>query len=165
MKHIGFLANSLWVLGPTPDVVTFFNCFRIYVEQPHPEKNWSLITDRLYRRYLLPDDLVEASILMEDGRRIMAGVPSASVDWKALGWRAEETELEEITRPTLADVFNRYYRCFDESCQWVRLNLKEHNWIIPIRVGTTDIPYCIDEENRQLAEYDQLTGLPFWASG
>lgn len=163
MRHIGFLTGDLRELGSVSDVMCFFNCFRTYVEQPHPEKDWSLITDRLYRRYLLPGDLDAASALMEAGRQIMAVIPSASVDWKAMGWREDETELEEITRPMLADVFERYFRKFNGCVEEITFNLNKYKVATPIRVGTTDIPYYIDEANRPLAEYDALTGLPFWA--
>jgi hypothetical protein len=162
MKHIGFITGDLRELGSVSDVMVFFNCFQTYVEQPHPEKDWSLITDRLYRRYLLPGDLDAASALMEEGRRIMATIPSASVDWKAMGWREDETELE-IIRPVLAHVFERYFQGFNDTVEEVTFNLEKYTEVIPIRVGATDAPYYIDDKNRPLSDYDALTGLPFWA--
>jgi hypothetical protein len=64
MRKIGFDGgHSMYELGPAPDVALFFNCLRRYAKEDHLEKDWSLLTDRLYRRYLRQQELGPAELL------------------------------------------------------------------------------------------------------
>lgn len=65
MRKTGFHGDpSIYELGPASDVVLFFARLRDYAEQDHPEQDWSLLTDRLYRRYLRQEELEPALALM-----------------------------------------------------------------------------------------------------
>ncbi|MGD7458487.1 hypothetical protein [Ralstonia pseudosolanacearum] len=84
MKYVGFDGgHSIYELGLDSDLVLFFDCLRAYGEQAHPEQGWSLLTDRLYRRYLRLEELDKALTLMEKAQQIFAQHPSASaVQWR-----------------------------------------------------------------------------------
>ena len=57
--------HTIYELGPVSDVVLFFNCLDFFAKKAHPEKDWSVLTDRLYRHYLRMADLELAGELME----------------------------------------------------------------------------------------------------
>lgn len=82
MRKIGFHGgHTIYELGPAPDMMLFFDCLKTYAEQDHPEQDWSLLTDRLYRRYLRREEIDKASTLMEQVRQIFAGLPASAIDW------------------------------------------------------------------------------------
>ncbi|AKZ28541.1 hypothetical protein ACH51_19585 (plasmid) [Ralstonia solanacearum] len=73
MKYVGFDGgHSIYELGLDSDLVLFFDCLRAYGEQAHPEQGWSLLKDRLYRRYLRLEELDKALTLMEQAQQIFA---------------------------------------------------------------------------------------------
>jgi hypothetical protein len=85
MKNVGFQGgSSICELGPSADVALFFECLNAYAAKTNPEQNWSLLTDRLYRRYLKQDELDVASALMASAKDIFGSVSSASVDWQEM---------------------------------------------------------------------------------
>ena len=43
----------------------FFDCISYYLPPKYPEKDWSVLTDRLYRQYLRLEELVIAESLMK----------------------------------------------------------------------------------------------------
>lgn len=168
MRKIGFDGgSSLCELGPASDVVLFFDCLRTYAEQMHPEQDWSLLTDRLYRRYLRLDELEAASALMEQVRQLFAGLPASAVDWdpSILG-NIEKTWLDP-KQATLADVFRKYFEHFAHCVESARLGYETFKsypgyTYQPVRVVISDLPGFARDKNKPLAEYDELEGKPFW---
>ncbi|WP_256583554.1 hypothetical protein [Burkholderia singularis] len=111
MGVIGFHGgHTIYELGPVPDVVLFFSCLVRYVEQDHPEQDWSLLTDRLYRRYLRRDELEPALMLMAKAREIFAQKHAASfVEWDPAMLANSEKSWLNPEQPTLADVFREFF--------------------------------------------------------
>jgi hypothetical protein len=91
----------------------FFQCLDAYAAKSHPKQNWSLLTDRLYRRYLRQDELDEASVLMKSAQEIFASVPSASVDWREMLAAPGASRLNLIGRVWLA-----YFRSTLKPSAW-----------------------------------------------
>ncbi len=64
VRHVGFAAGpQILQIGTVSDVKLFYSCI------PHAaihrqDKPWEVIFDRLYRRYLRPEDLQHAVALM-----------------------------------------------------------------------------------------------------
>jgi len=66
IRKIGVMGgNSIYELGPLKDIVLFFDCIEYFVVKHHSEQDWSLLTDRLYRRYLRLEELETTRKLME----------------------------------------------------------------------------------------------------
>ncbi|WP_134167095.1 hypothetical protein [Paraburkholderia caballeronis] len=66
MRKIGFNGGGLlYELGLASDVSLFFDCLGADTQEANHEQDWSLLTDRLYRRYLRLDELEPAFALME----------------------------------------------------------------------------------------------------
>jgi hypothetical protein len=163
MRIIGFHGgSSMCELGPVMDVVLFFECLDIYVAQVHPEKDWGLLTDRLYRRYLRIEELDRASELMNEARNIFTTLHSSSIKW--------QTDMEgEITQTwlnssasSLAEVFAKYFENFSHCVESAKLFFDSWNIYQPVRTGTTDIPYFIVDKNRPFEDYETIEGDPFW---
>ncbi|WP_175953346.1 hypothetical protein [Burkholderia sp. BCC0405] len=164
MRKIGFHGgSSLCELGPASDVVLFFACIDQYVAQEHPETDWSLITDRLYRRYLPREDLARATDLMVRVREIFAQRPAASsIEWDAAMLEDRERSWLNPDLPTLADVFSKYFENFSYCVESAKVF--EENWKIykPVRTVISDLSGFARDKNKPLAEYDAIKGKPFW---
>ncbi|WP_459625350.1 hypothetical protein [Burkholderia sp. 3C] len=148
-------------------MMLFFGCLKTYAEQAHPERDWRLLTDRLYRRYLRLDELEDALLLMEQARRIFAELPASAIDWDpSMRGDAEKTWLDP-SRSTLADVFSRYFENFVRCVESARINYETFKSYAgysyePVRVVISDLPGFARDKNKPLAEYDALEGKPFW---
>ena len=169
MRRIGFSGgSSICELGPAPDVKLFFACLKAYAEQAHPEEDWSLLTDRLYRRYLRLEDLDKASALMEQARQIFAEKPAASsVEWDANMLANQEKSSLNSNQPTLAEVFGKYFEHFAYCVESARINYEAFKSdprysYEPVRTVISDLAGFARDKNKPLAEYDTLEGEPFW---
>lgn len=169
MRMIGFSGgSSICELGPASDVVLFFECLKIYAEQENPGQDWSLLTDRLYRRYLRLEELEKASSLMEQARKIFAQQRAASaVEWDAKMLDNVEKSRLNPNQPTLAGVFSTYFEHFARCVESARLNYETFKsypgyTYEPVRVVISDLPGFARDKNKPLAEYDALDGKPFW---
>ncbi|QCX49533.1 hypothetical protein [Ralstonia pseudosolanacearum] len=164
MRTIGFHGgSSLCELGTVSDVVLFFDCLSMYVESARPEQDWSLLSDRLYRRYLREDELDAALRLMEQAKQIFSTHPAATaVNWDpALLGDRQRTWLDP-TRPTLADVFAKYFECFSHCVESSKIFMSSWNMYKPVRTVIADLPDFAVEKKRSLEEYDSLEGEPLW---
>ncbi|MBR7963041.1 hypothetical protein [Burkholderia latens] len=169
MRRIGFSGgSSICELGPVPDVALFFECLKVYAEQKHPEQNWSLLTDRLYRRYLRLEELDQASALMEKAKQLFAQLPAqSSVEWDSVMLKNPEKSWLNPEQPTLADVFEKYFANFAYCVESARLNYESFKAYPgysyePVRVVISDLTGYARDKNKPLAEYDALEGTPFW---
>lgn len=162
MKNVGFHGgSSICELGPRADVALFFECLDAYVEKPHSEKNWSLLTDRLYRRYLKQDELDEASALMRSAKDIFGSVSSASVDWNGISAAPRVSRLNP-DQGNLADVFSKYFEKFDYCVESAKVFFKSWNIYQPVRTVVSDMPDFMTDKKRPLDQYEVLEGKPFW---
>ncbi|WP_175655216.1 hypothetical protein [Burkholderia ambifaria] len=164
MRHIGFDGgHSIYELGPSSDVILFFECLKTYAEQAHPDQDWSLLTDRLYRRYLRREELDKAAALMEQARQIFMQHPAASaVEWDTLLSGDPGRSWLNPNQPTLADVFRKYFENFEKACGSAKSFVDAFNIYQPVRVVMSDLPGFGRDKNKPLAEYDVLEGKPFW---
>lgn len=165
MRKIGFDGgHTVYELGPVSDVVLFFECLNSFVASQYPDQDWSLLTDRLYRRYLRRDELERSSALMERARGIFSAMPSTSVEWdESLQTDRDKTWLDS-RRDTLETIFSRYFDLFSKAKDSAVSFLDEFGIYQPVRVLVSDMPALIVEKKRPLNEYDALglSDLPFW---
>jgi hypothetical protein len=164
MRKIGFHGgHTICELGPAPDVVLFFNCLERYAEQAHPAQDWSLLTDRLYRRYLRMEELEPALALMAQAHDIFAQKPAlSSVEWDEAMLANSEKSWLTVGQPTLADVFGKFFEKFLDACSSAKSFFENFNIYQPVRVVISDLPGFARDKKKPLAEYDALEGEPFW---
>jgi hypothetical protein len=167
MKLIGITGgSSLCELGPASDVQLFFDCLNTFVVSKHPEKDWSLLVDRLYKRYLRLDELDSAVVLMEQARKSFVNQSSEAVDWKLSIKMAPGTRLDS-TKKTLVEIFENFFDHFIHCVESAKTNYEgfksyQGYKFEPVRIVVSDQPWFIVEKNRPLEEYDTLIDKPFW---
>jgi hypothetical protein len=162
MSNIGFVAGpTLHELGPVADVQKFFDCLALVAVTPYPDRDWSLLTERLYRRYLRLDELQPAQDLMDVAKAAFAATPSASIDWGDVTASPGTSRLK-TDRPTLADVFSAYFDSFADCRESAELTDKLWKNYRPLKIVVSDLPRFISEKDRPPEAYDTLEGEPFW---
>ncbi len=163
MRNVGFVGgSSISELGPVSDVVLFFECLNIYVVRGRPEQDWSLLTDRLYRRYLRLEELPAASKLMEQVEQIFATLPNTVVKWneKMIG-ESNDSWLDPI-KPTLAEIFEKYFDHFAYCVESAQVFFDSWKSYLPVKTSISDTSGYTVDKKRPLEDYDTLAGEPFW---
>lgn len=161
MRNIGFSGGGFTgQVGTVNDAILFFDCVNYFGLRARPDMDWSLLTDRLYRRYIPLEDTQKSQALMDELQRIFAATPSSEVDWNTEPVR---TVLDR-NLPTLADVFAKFFKFFRLSGESAVLFHDEFGGVKPIRTIVSDVPASVVEGQRPLAEYDALSPeeTPFW---
>jgi hypothetical protein len=166
MRTIGFDGgSSLYELGPASDVILFFQCLDVYAVKREMYDGWSLLTDRLYRRYVRMVDNERTSFLMD---RVQSSfereATDSAIDWN--NFNSDQSWLEP-SRSTLADLFSRYFEGFSRCIESAKLNyetFKEYSGYSyePVRIVISDLTGFARDKNKSLGEYDALEGQPFW---
>lgn len=169
MRTIGIAGGSLLCeLGSKTDIHLFFDCLNTYVVSKYSEQDWSLLSDRLYKRYLRLNELDAALALMEQVRQKFAALPSNAIDWQDYeGTKATTKNGLDTTRGTLADVFERFFENFVRCSESAKNSYEMFKSYAgykyePVRFIVTDIPWFTAENMRSLEDYDALDGEPFW---
>jgi len=107
-------------------MLCFFDCLDYFVIRNYAEQDWSLLTDRLYRRYLRLEELETARELMERVKRIFSKLASDEVNWR---WDMQgdinQTWLD-ARQPTLDIIFSKYFESFDAAVNSAVHNNKEY---------------------------------------
>ncbi len=136
--------SSLIELGDREEVASFFG--RVREVSAECAGDVSLISDRLYRRYLRPGELAAA-----------AGVVEEVI--KRLERRATGKEREFL---------ERLKRAFQKCAESAAVNFEtfrdtEGYTYEPVRLVIAELPWFALEKQRTLAEYESLSDAPFWA--
>lgn len=165
MRNIAFHGgNSICQLGPVSDVVLFFDCIEIFAVAERPDLDWTVLTDKLYRRYITVGYLHQARLRMADVKAAFASVRSSAVEWKARMQGDPSKSILDPSQPTLADVYARYFELFEHCAESSYLFHESWGSEVPIRTITSDLPRMLVDKRRPLAEHDALspTDKPFW---
>ncbi|WP_118988332.1 hypothetical protein [Photorhabdus sp. CRCIA-P01] len=164
MKNIGFHGgHTVYEHGPASDVIVFFQCITVYAEHVQSEYDFSLLTDRLYRRYLKQNELRPAMELMSIVECLFGKVQSNTVDWKMMEVNFELTKLD-LNQLTLNLVFTDYFRRFVDAKESAESFLNTFKIYQPVKIVISDLPWFIDDKNRPLEQFDALgpDDPPFW---
>lgn len=165
MNHVGFHGgSSLRELGPDSDVAAFFRCLDRHSAQANGSIDYSLLTDRLYRRFIAHGDLSAAAQLMDRVRLDFENVSTEEVDWRTTGLVASITTLD-LAGTNLADVFKRYFSEFDHCVNSAETFFNSWNIYQPVRTVISDLAGFVEATERPLDDYEKLNGAPFWLGG
>lgn len=163
MVNIGFCGgSSVCEIGSISDVKLFFESIEFFVAQKDRNKRWSLLLDRLYRRYLRIEELDEAGTLMNEVKDKFSILSSSEVDWKMNLIGDRRRTLLDPTQPHLADVFSAYFHHFEHCVESAKLFAKSWGIYQPVKIVRTELAWFMVEKSRPLEEYDSLEGEPFW---
>lgn len=161
MKRVGFQGgSSIFELGIASDMVCFFSVIREKVELSGSDL---LILDRLFRRYLRLEDLMEATIFMLRSQDCLSGIPNRVIELESLGWRSDNSFLD-MACSNYAEVFIKYFDGFEYCVESAKGFYEDWGVYKPVRTIVCDMPGYMVEKLRLLDEYDNLgpNDLPFW---
>lgn len=161
-----FGGSSLFELGSTMDVNLFFDCLNMYVVKKHPEQDWRVLTDRLYRRYLRLNELEKAAFLMTEVKQVFAALGNKAVDWRGITLSSSTTWLDP-NKATLADIFGKYFDSLAHCVESAKICYDgfktDPDYVYQgVRLVIADLPWFLIDKHRPLEEYDALEGSPFW---
>jgi hypothetical protein len=153
--------SSAFGLGRQSDIQALFELIKRYaVNEDH--KDWSILTERLYRHYIGREDWDRAMVLVKEVGSAFSKVPTESVDWKTL--IDGETKLDPAM-PTLAHVFERFFEAFDHTLESARLwDNSEDGFYKPIHLTWVKFPDDIYFGTKYLSleSLDTIQGDPVW---
>lgn len=151
--------NTVCLLDFPSDMMLFFDCIKFYVENKYKNENWSVITDRFYKRYLREEDIEIAFEKMKKIEEEFKKLPVDAVDWKPYENKKIKTNLEYKYLNSLYEVFEKYFQAFEKIVKHVlyRKGDVDYKYYNPIMVTIFTLPYGIDYEQIPLSEFDALT--------
>ncbi len=166
VRHVGLAAGQrLMQLGTVPDVHLFFSCIP-HAAVNHQDKSWEVIFDRLYRRYLRPEDLDPAASLMAILKPWFFAQPVDFVDWSKM---VPGQSILDPRRKTLGQVFANFFSYFDISVGSAKYQIDNHGYgplASVVRLVIADMGDFIRyDQERPLADYDKLArnAPPYWS--
>ena len=156
--------HTVYELGPVSDVFLFFNCLDFFAKKAHPEKDWGVLTDRLYRRYLRMADLELAGELMELAREVFASLDTSSIEWDSSMLQEHKKTWLDASQSNLGEVFVKYFDLFVKAKESAISFFDEFGIYQVVRIIPSDMPLSTIERSRPLGEYEVLANdkLPFW---
>ena len=172
LLSIGIIGGgSVFSLGTDSDMRLFFDCISYYLPPKYPEKDWSILTDRLYRRYLRLEELDMAESLMKLVEKEFKQLDRKAVDWSKTKSGKVKSDLD-ITKATLNDIFDNYFYAFHHCVESAKFTYEalmsdpDYEYQ-PVMVSITTIPYLISYEDIPLSVFDNLGAdeKPIWWTG
>ena len=169
MHIIGIAGGgTVWSLGTAQEIQLFFDCIETYVVKSFPNENWELITDRLYKRYLRPQELDVAVEKMKMIQKVFATIPNNAVDWTDYAVLDEEYHLNQYAK-TLDEIFKKYFEAFYDCVEAAKLSYESYTQNPDFEYERvffliSEIPWSFVEKERLDEDYDNLQGDPFWKS-
>ena len=172
MSKVGFSGGSSIIeLGFISDMQLFFDCINYYVVPAYPEIDFSLITDRLYKRYLKLDDLDLGLKLMKIIQEKFQELDRESVDWQPMETGIVDTKLD-IYKENLYRIYHRYFSGFNEivdSCYSFDESFRDVSDYEPrlVMISLSDIPIFFTYNEIPLTVFDALNENegPIWKTG
>ncbi|PIT08750.1 hypothetical protein [Snodgrassella communis] len=171
-KDTGFCGgSSVFTLGTDSDMELFFDCISYYLQPKYPEENWSILTDRLYRRYLKIEELDTAEFLIKLVEKEFKQLDQEAIDWSPILSGKAKSDLDK-TKSTLYDIFERYFYAFHYCVESAKINYEDFKSdpdyeYEPVMVTITILPYSISYEQIPLSVFDNLGAdeKPIWWTG
>lgn len=168
MYKVGFTGGSSIVeVGSANGMNAFFALIRESTRRS-PERDWSLISDRLFKRYVRQEDLQSTKRDLEDIRALFSVVQATEVN-KVLGM--EELASASLTKgaESLSESFSRYFDAAFHCIESAEVNFAmfgsapEYEYSYePVIVIRSEMPAYLVDSRIPLSDYDELTGNPFW---
>ena len=161
--RVGFHGgNSVWELGSARDMAVFFACLDRLARSSLSETGCSVLLDRLFKRYLRPEDLDEAVLATMVARQQFELVGVEDARLAELGLDRNETALQ-LDAANLATMFERYFDAILDCIESYRLGKQIAGYFYnPVKAGRTDLPGLAEDDARDAQLYDELTGPPYW---
>lgn len=167
MIHVSFFGSQLAQhTGRVVDMWLFFRCVKIIAQLDESNRNWDVLTDRLYGSYLRPEEVEPARELMSHLQVLMANYSPHNFDWSG-DEDLIELSLLKFDSPSLDIMFARYFDTFEAICDH-DAKVREYEgmqYYDPIRILADD-PQVIYEQMARplhvLEDVDFSKEGPYW---
>ena len=161
--RVGFHGgNSIWELGSARDMLVFFGCLDRLARPSLSKTGRFVLFDRLFKRYLRPEDLDEAVSATTVARQQFELVSVEDARLAELGLDRNDTALP-LDAANLATMFQRYFDAILDCIESYRLGKQIAGYFYnPVKAGRTDLPGLAEDDARDAQLYDELTGPPYW---
>ncbi|MCC7633269.1 hypothetical protein [Stenotrophomonas rhizophila] len=168
MSKVGFNGGStLFNLGCAQAVAAFFSLIRAYTK-PFPDRDWSLVTDRLYRRYVRQEDVALTRELLIEVSELFSKINSTELhsffDVDALACGGLDLEASTLDK-TFARYFEAAFECMHSAeVNFAKFSLDAVNPYSyePLLIIRSQLPAFMIDKQIPLSAYDELDGDPFW---
>lgn len=163
--------GSVFILGTDSDMKLFFDCISYYLLPKYPKEDWSILTDRLYRRYLKLEELDTAESLMKLVEEEFKQLDREAIDWGPILSGKAKSDLDR-TKSTLYDIFDGYFYAFHYCVESAKISYEgfksdpDYEYE-PVMVAITTLPYSISYKQIPLSVFDNLGAdeKPIWWTG
>ncbi len=170
MSNVGFHGgSSIFDMGGSKAMTAFFDVIRAQLSLSH-EPSTTLLTDRLYRRYVRREDVVMTRPLLSKVRGELLKEPDSSL-LKLLDQQEADMNHLDVGAGSLAQAFGRYFDAIEHCMQSAEVNFQEfasdpsmRYSYEPVRVVRSQMPAFIIDKRIPLSAYDDLQGEPLWRS-
>ncbi|MDC5521740.1 hypothetical protein NRA58_15150 [Acinetobacter baumannii] len=140
--NVGFCGGyDMYESGSSDEIQNFFDTIHDLALTNPNNLDWSLVLDRLYKRYVRFDDIDKTKEIIDFCKSVLIKAGD-----------------DEKNNP-----FLKYFRHFYSSVSSAISFYETFGEYRPIKITVIDLPWYILEEKRPLEEYDQLEGEPFWS--
>ena len=141
---VGFCGGyDMYVSAKPVEMQTFFEAIKELSLTGPSNMEWSLVLDRLYKRYVRFEDIDQTKQIMEYCK----------------------SHLTKDGEDESTNIFLMYFRHFFSSASSSISFYESFGEYLPIKISVVDLPWYLLENQRPLLEYDQLEGGPFWLRG
>ncbi|MDR1461156.1 MAG: hypothetical protein LBI78_05875 [Campylobacteraceae bacterium] len=158
--------NRICLLGFPSDMMLFFDCIKFYVEDEYKDEDWSVITDRFYKKYLREEDIEIAYEKMKKIEEVFKQLSVDAIDWSFSENPNRKTTLSPNNLNSLYEVFEEYFNSFETIVGHILYGKTEidYKYYNPMMVIIGTFPYNYYYEQMPLSEFDSLSkeGKPEW---
>lgn len=166
-EKFGYIGGGhLYGLGSRAYVRSFFQAIDRYVfnESLYCKLDWSLITDRLYRR-TISDDMLDVAIgTMARMLQLMQYTPLSAVNWNSLGLCSPDERPKIRANANLRDFYLPFETGLVECGSGAKFAALEGAQYEPLRIGLASPAGLFVDGMRPVENYETLgpNDLPFW---
>lgn len=168
MHKVGFAGGSSIVqVGSASAMSAFFTLIRECSGQSS-DRDWSLVSDRLFKRYVRQEDAQLTKKDLEDIRVLFSNVQATEIN-RVLGSGGLADAGLTQGAESLAEAFSRYFDAAFHCIESAEVNFAmfgsdpEYQYKYePVVVIRSEMPAYVVDSRIPLSDYDELTGNPFW---
>jgi hypothetical protein len=133
-----------------------------------PGRDWGLVTDRLYRRYVRQEDVALTKELLLEVKELFSKISSTELN-SHLDVDARASGGLDLGAATLDGTFARYFDAAFECMHSAEVNFAKFGADAvnpysyePLLIIRSQMPAFMVDKQIPLSAYDELDGDPFW---
>lgn len=160
MKKIGFTGgSSISQLDNKAEMQFFFDCIENFAVRGDVEK-WTLITDRLYRKYLKLNEIDVALLLMEEANKVFENIKMSEVSFTINLPKNTTLNLGDVT---LSSALAQYFKAFKNVSEDAIMFYDKFDRYKSVKVIIADMVESTKWNKLPNEEYETVVGEPLWS--